>query len=198
MDTIDLGAARLHLVVAHPGLPGEADRVVREIGRLAPVVVLADLGTDEGLRLREAVDRKTPFEPHYVDALFADESHRRFAGDAPRDEDPFVAAARDARAHKRSFVPMRASGGGLGLFARRRAKRAASEIAADTPEAFAGTFAEALWHAHAWDATPEAAAMQQRAVRTLQEGRAPVAALIQAHRAPAFRSILAETGRVAP
>lgn len=198
MDTVDLGAARLHVVTALPGLPGDADRVVREVASLDPAVVLVDLDTDECLRLLEWLGRSSkPFAMSYVDGLLQDEMARRFAPGERAAEHPVIAAARDARRKHRSFIPMRPITPDPGWLARRRGRAAARGIAEGSkPREFADAFARALAEAKAWRAAADVGAAHQRVQRALEDGRAPVVALVQAHRATAFLASLTTMGRV--
>jgi hypothetical protein len=178
MRTVELGGIRVHALVAHPGVPGEADRAAREVSLADPALVLADLDTESALRAVEAIGgARRPFEPAFVDALFARESARRFAGKAAghaafasREEHPFVAVARVARNRNASFVALRPTPRPPGIFARMRAARAAEGATGGSPEAFARGFADAL-----------------------DEGRAPVVAVLQAHRADAILQALRDT-----
>lgn len=196
VQALELGGVRLHLLTLQPGLPGEADRVARELDALDPAVLAADADTDDALRLREAAAaHRQPFHPSFVDALYRDEVARRFGAGAVRhhEEHPLLAAARFARSRKASLVPLRPVGGRPGFFARRRARAAAADATAGSPDDYADAFARALAAARAWDARAEVDAAQARLSRALTDGRAPVVALVQAHRARAFRDALAAT-----
>lgn len=194
MDVVELGGARLHILRVHPGLPHEADRVTRELQRLAPAVVLGDLSTDDALRLRAALAAKKPFEPAFLDALFAEGSAERFAPEQKPAEHPLAAAARFARDRRADFVPLRPNGERPGFFARRRLKKRARGAGATAPEAFPGAFAKAL--AGHWDAASDVEAAHKRLVHALAEGRAPVVAVVQAHRADAYLAAVRATGRI--
>lgn len=199
METVELGGVRLHVLTVHPGLPGEGDRAARALAKLDPAVVLADLDTDDALRLREAVgSARVPFVPSYVDSLFAEEMRRRFAPESDPDEHPLVASARAARDHKASLVPMRPLAPRPGFFARRRGAKAARSAPGATPEDLGPGFAEALKREKVWDAAADVEAARKRITHALTEGRAPVAAVVQAHRAAAFLEALESTRRIAP
>lgn len=199
MDTVDLGGARLHVVTAFPGIPGDADRVLREVAALDPPVVLADLDTDETLRLLEALGRSSkPYATSYVDGLLQEELQRRYADGGRVGENPLVAAARDARRHHRTFIPLRPITPDPGWLARRRGRslvRALPEGDLD-PRAFADAFARVLADAKVWRAEADVEASQPRVHRALLDGRAPVVALVQAHRALPFLASLRAVGRV--
>lgn len=199
MDTVDLGGARLHVVTAIPGVPGDAERVLRELHRLDPAVVLVDLDTDECLRLIESLGRSTrPYALSYVDGLLREEMARRYGGEASRGEThPLTAAARDARAHQRSFIPLRPISLDPGWVRRRRGRaavRAVPEMAA--PRAFADAFARVLATADVWRAEKDVGEAQPRLHRALLDGRAPVAAIVQAHRVAPFLASLHSIGRM--
>lgn len=197
MDVVELGGIRLHVLRVHPGLPHEADRVSRELQKLAPAVILADVDTGDALRLRAALAEKKPFEAGFVDALFAAETFRRYAGDAKLPEHPLAAAAKFARDRRSEFIPLRAIVGKPGFFARRRARKAAERVEAPSHDAFGLAFANALTSAKAWDPASEIEAAHRRLVRALTEGRAPVVAIVQAHRADAYMGAVRATGRIA-
>lgn len=185
METVELGDVRVHVVTTWPGLAGESDRVAREVGRLDPALLLADLDTEDALRLQKgASDARPRFEPSFVDALFQSEVARRFSDGKTPTEHPFLGAARVARNRKASFVPLRPQGKAPGFFARRRARRAASELQAGAIEAFGAAFAQAMAREGVWDPAADAEAAAPRLRRALEEGRAPLVALVQAHRAP--------------
>lgn len=184
METVELGGARLHALRVHPGLPGESQRLANALARLAPARVLIDASTDEVLRLREG----GAFAPSFVDALFADESSRRFGKGDPSGEHPIVAAARFARG---DLVVLRPAADRPGVFARRRLARTAALLAAPTPEAFAAAFAPLVPPEDAEGAAP-------RVERALREGRAPVAIVLQAHRADATLARVRALGRIVP
>lgn len=198
METVELGDVRLHVVTTWPGLPGEADRVAREVSRLDPALVLADLDTESALRLQQASgDAKGRFEPSFLDALFEEEVARRFSQAAgPRAEHPFVGAARVARNRKATFLPLRPKGDEPGFFARRRARKAALAIPQGAVEAFAPAFSAAMASARAWDPAREVASCEPRVRRALEEGRGPLVVLVQAHRAPALVEQLRATRRI--
>lgn len=197
MDVVDLGGARLHVLTVLPGRPGEADRAYREVARADPAVVLADLDTDECLRLLEAMGRdKRPWALSFVDALVEQEAHRRFGeGDAPG-EHPLQAAARAARKTHASFIPLRPVAKDPGFLGRRRGRRAARELGDASAEDLGPALAKALGAANVWSAAADAEAARPRMMRALAEGRAPVVAVLQAHRAPAYRELLGLVGRV--
>lgn len=196
MDVVELGGIRLHLLRVHPGLPHEADRVTRELTKLAPAIVLADIDTDDALRLRGALGDKKPFEPAFLDALFADESFRRFAGDAKSAEHPILAAGRWARDRRSEFIPLRPIGKAPGLFARRKMRKTIEKLDAANHAAFPPAFVKALTDAKAWDPAPEVDAAHKRMLRALTEGRAPVVAIVQAHRSDAYLALARGTGRI--
>ena len=198
MDVYELGGIRLHLLVVEPGFPGEADRVHRELQRLSPALVLGDVDTEDALRLRAALaEKKGVFEPAFLDALYASEVQRRFAGDAMPGDHPVAAAARHARDRRAEFVPLRpAEGKAPGFLARRKLRRLAQAVEARDRGAFPAAFAGALQKAGAWDPAEDAEAAQKRLTRALTGGRAPVVAVVQAHRAAAFRQLIQRTGRI--
>jgi hypothetical protein len=196
METVELGDVRLHVVTTWPGLSGEADRVAREVSRLDPALVLADLDTESALRLQVASgDAKVRFEPAFLDALFEQEVARRFTEAGPHGEHPFLGAARVARNRKATFLPLRPKGDAPGFFARRRARKAALAIPDCKVEAFAPAFSAAMASAGAWDPAKEVASCQPRVRRALEEGRGPLVVLVQAHRAPALVEQLRATRR---
>jgi len=194
MDVVELGGIRLHLLRVHPGLPHEADRVTRELQRLAPAVVLGDLTTADALRLRGALAEKKPFEPGFVDALYYDATRERFAGDATTVEHPLAAAARFARDRRSEFIPLLPITKKPGFLARRRMRKAVERAQAATHEAFPAAFVKAL--AGAWEPRDDVEPAHRRTLRALQEGRAPVVAVVQAHRADAFLQLVHATGRI--
>ena len=198
METVELGDVRLHVVTTWPGLPGEADRVAREVSRLDPALVLADLDTESALRLQKASgDARSRFEPSFLDALFEQEVARRFSQAAgPHAEHPFLGAARVARNRKATFLPLRPAGKDPGFFARRRARKAALAIPEGKVEAFAPAFCAAMAEARAWDPAQEIDACEPRVRRALEEGRGPLVVLVQAHRAPALVERLRATRRI--
>lgn len=197
METVELGDVRLHVLTTWPGLSGESDRVAREVARLDPALVLADLDTDAALRLQHAAGQaKGAFEPAFLDALFQGEVARRFADAAPPGEHPFLGAARIVRNRKASFLPLRPSAAEPGFFARRRARKAALAIPSCTVERFGPAFAEAMAGADAWDPAADVASSEARVRRALEEGRGPLVALVQAHRAPAYVDQLRSTRRI--
>lgn len=186
MRTLELGGIRLHALVVHPGAPGEADRTSRALALADPALVLADLDTEAALRATEAIgESRRPFEGGFIDDLFARESARRFAKGARAEEHPLVAAARTARNKGAAFVALRPAEARPGFFARARAKRAAQGAPGDDPEAFARAFGVALASRGLFDAAAGAKAAMPRLARALDEGRAPVVAVLQAHRAEA-------------
>lgn len=197
METVELGGVRVHVVTTWPGLSGEADRVAREVSRLDPALVLADLGTEDALRLQQAAALPRPvFEASFVDALFEEEVARRYAEKGPHGEHPFLGAARVARNRKATFLPLRPQAEAPGWFARRRARKAALAIAPCTVEEFGGRFARAMHEAGVWDSAQDVASAEPRVRRALEEGRGPLVALVQAHRAPALVEQLRSTRRV--
>jgi hypothetical protein len=199
METVDLGGVRVHVLPVWPGLPGEGDRVAREMAALDPAVVLMDLDTDDALRLRESVGgAKPPFKPAFVDRLFHDEVVARYAKDALPGEHPVVVAARVARNRGAATIPLRPTGPRPGFFDRRRAKRAVAEAPACEIQAFGPAFARALAAADVWRAEEEAEAAWPRLTRALTDGRAPLLCLVQAHRAAPVIARLQSTRRLTP
>ncbi|MEA3200892.1 MAG: hypothetical protein QOE90_2320 [Thermoplasmata archaeon] len=199
METVDLGGVRLHVLPVWPGLPGEGDRVAREMGALDPAVVLMDLDTDDALRLREAVGAAKPaFVPSFVDQLFHDEVVARYAKDALPGEHPVLVAARVARNRGAVTIPLRATAPKPGFFDRRRARKAAASVAPVDIKSFGPAFADALAKADVWRAQEDADAAWGRLTRALTDGRAPLLCLVQAHRAAPLLSHLQNTRRVAP
>lgn len=196
MDVVELGGVRLHLLGAFPGLPHEGERVVRTLTRLAPAVILGDVDTDDALRIRAALTQNKPFEPSFVDAFFRDEAHRRFAPKVDPGEHPLVAAARYARDRHAQFVPLRAIASRPGFLARRRAQRALRAAEAKDPAALAHAFEVALAQAGVWRAQDEVEAAHGRMLRALSDGRAPIIAVLQAHRQAAFEDAVLATGRI--
>lgn len=196
MDVVELGGIRLHLLHAYPGLPGEADQVLRGLAKLAPAIILADLDTEDALRLRAAMAEKRRWEPGFVDALFENETRRRYADDTKPEEHPVAAAARYARDRHVELLPLRALAPKPGFFARRRAQKAVASLEAADPAAFPATFQEALREARVWNADDAAESMRQRMQRALREGRAPVVAIVQAHRRAAFDEVVRSTRRL--
>lgn len=198
METVELGDVRIHVVTAWPGLPGESDRVARELSRLDPALILADLDTEDALALqRVAAEPRPRFAPTFIDALFEEELARRFTatGDTPA-EHPFLGAARVARNRKAGFLPLRPHATPPGFFARRRARKAVAAIAPGKPEDFVPAYARALAREAAWDPVEDARAAQPRLRRALDDGRGPLVALVQAHRAPALLKQIRETRSV--
>ena len=198
MDTVDLGGTRLHVVAALPGVPGDAERVLGELNGLDPAVVVADLDTDECLRLLESLGRSSrPYALSYVDGLLLEELARRFGRGERPGEHPMVAGARWARGHGRPFIPLRPVTPDPGWLARRRGRAAVRALPEGlAPRAFADAFARVLADVKAWRAEEDVERAQARLHRALVDGRAPVAALVQAHRvAPLLRS-LRSIGRV--
>lgn len=184
VETVELGGIRLHVLAAYPGLPGEGDRVHRTLQRLDPAIVLGDLDTDDALRVRAALgEKKGVYEPSFIDGLFADEARRRFAPEATPGEHPLMAAARLARDKRLDFVPVRPLAPRPGFFARSRARKAAAAAPAGTPEEWPEAFADAMQKAEAWDPASEVDQAHRRVARALADGRAPVVAVVQAHRA---------------
>jgi hypothetical protein len=196
MDVVELGGIRLHLLTAYPGLPGEADRVVQALRRLGPAVILADMDTDDALRVRAALAAKKPFQPGFVDALFCAQAQRRFAPDAKRVEHPLAAAARYARDRHADLIPMRAIAPKPGFFLRRRARKIADAIARADVDAFPQAFERAMREASVWSPDAEIEAVRKRMMRVLAEGRAPVIAILQPHRRDAFEEAVLATGRI--
>lgn len=197
MDVFELGGIRLHLLVVEPGLPGEADRVHRELQRLAPAVILGDIDTEDALRLRAALaQKKGVYEPPFLDALFASEMTRRFAPESILGEDPIVAAARSARDRRAEFVPLRPASRTPGFFARRKLRKLVHAVPANDRAAYPAAFVAALTSAGAWDPAIDADAAQKHLARALTGGRAPVVAVVQAHRAAAFRALVQGTARI--
>ena len=194
MDVVELGGIRLHILRVHPGLPHEADRVARELQKLTPAVVLADLTTDDALQLRGALAEKKPFEPGFVDALFYDVTRARYAGEATTLEHPIAAAARFARDRRSEFIPLRPIEKRPGWLKRRRARKAAERAEAATFEHYPGAFVKAL--AGTWDPIADVEAAQKRLLRVLAEGRAPIVAVVQAHRHEAYLAAARATGRI--
>lgn len=197
METVELGDARLHAVPVYPGVPGEADRAVKEVARVDPAVILADMDTDECLRLIESLGRGgAALELAFVDDLFAQEARRRFAQGERDGEHPLHAVARLARRTRASFIPLRPVTKAPGWLARRRARAAVASIPPDLQApAFARAFAQALAQRKVWRADADAVASEPRARRALAEGRAPVVALLQGHRADAVVNALRLRGR---
>lgn len=196
MDVVELGGIRLHLLAVHPGLPFEADNTLRSLTRLAPAVVLGDVDTEDALNIRRAIGEKRAYAAGFVDALFESESRRRFGAGQRPEEHPLQAAARWSRDRNASFVPLRATGERPGIFMRRRGKKAVSGVEAKEPALFADAFARALVDARAWDPPSEIAAAHQRLLNALNEGRAPVVAIIQAHRRTLYEDAVLATGRI--
>lgn len=196
METVELGDVRLHVVTTWPGLSGEADRVAREVSRLDPALLLADLDTEGALRLQAAAGAKGAFEPAFLDALFEAEVARRYSSGGPPGEHPFLGAARVARNRRSSFLPLRPKADEPGFFTRRRARKAALAIPACTVEDFGPAFAEAMVRVDAWDPAAEVASSEARVRRALEEGRGPLVALVQAHRAPRYLDQLRATRRI--
>lgn len=197
MDVVELGGMRLHLLTAFPGIPGEAERVTRMLTRIGPAIILGDVDTEDGLRIRAALsDKKAPFEPSFIDRLFLEEARRRYAPEARPGEHPLVAAARFGRDRRADFVPLRTIMPAPGFLARRRATKAARAIDAKTPEAFPHAFEGALAAVDVWHPEREVEAAQKRLVRTLSEGRAPAVAVLQAHRQAAFEDAVLKTRRI--
>lgn len=197
MDVVELGGVRLHLLSTFPGLPHEGERALRTLTRLAPAVILGDVDTSDALRIREALThKKSTFEPSFVDALFRDEAQRRFAPDVHPGEHPLVATARYARDRHAQFVPLRAIAARPGFLARRRAARALRHVEAKDPVAFAHAFELALAEADVWRAQEDVAPAHGRMLRALSDGRAPIIAVLQAHRQAAFEDAVLATGRI--
>lgn len=199
MDTVDLGGVRLHVLAVWPGLPGEGDRVARELAALDPAVLLVDLDTDDALRLREAVGQpKGVFAPSFVDQLFHDEVVARYAKDALPGENPMLVAARVARNRGAATLPLRPTANRPGMFERRRARKAAAALPAADIKAFGPAFAAALAKADVWRAADDAEAMWPRLTRALTDGRAPLVCVVQAHRAAPVLERLQNTRRLTP
>lgn len=198
METVDLGGVRLHVVVTTPGLPGEAARVVKALASIEAAAILTDMDTDECLRLLEALGRANrPYALSYVDGLFQEQVRARYAPHERASEHPFLDVARYARKTRASLIPMRPVTADPGWLARRRGRKVASLIPETVePGALGPAFADALAGAKVWRAEDDARAAQTRLLRTLAEGRAPVAAVIQAHRAPATLAWLRAERRV--
>lgn len=196
MDVVELGGVRLHLLTAYPGLPGEADRVVRHLQRLQPAVILGDVDTDDALRMRAALASKKPFEPGFVDALFAAEARRRFAAESKAGEHPLAAASRYARDRGAEFIPLRALADKPGFLKRRRARKAVEALEAKDPDVFPEAFERALREADVWSADAEIEGTRKRMVRAVSAGRAPVVAILQPHRRPSFEDAVLATGRI--
>lgn len=196
MDVVELGGIRLHILRVHPGLPHEADRVARELQKLVPAIVLGDLTTDDALQLRGALAQKKEFEPAFVDHLFYDETRARYGPDPKTTEHPIAAAARFARDHRSEFIPLRPIQRKPGWLKRRRARKAATRAEAASFEHFPRAFVEAL--AGTWDPVAEVDAAQKRLLRVLADGRAPVVAVVQAHRYDAYLAAARTTGRIPP
>lgn len=196
MDVVELGGIRLHILRVHPGLPHEADRVTRELQKLVPAIVLGDLTTEDALQLRAALAKKEPYEAGFVDALFQDATRERYGGEAAAStlEHPLAAAARFARDRRSEFIPLRPIEKKPGWLKRRRARKAATRIVAPTFEHFPAMFVTAL--AGTWDPVAEVEAAQKRLLRVLADGRAPVVAIVQAHRAEAYLAAARATGRI--
>lgn len=194
MDVVELGGIRLHILRVHPGLPHEADRVTRELQKLAPAIVLADLTTDDALQLRAALAEKKAFEPSFVDALFYEATRERYGPDAKTTEHPLAAAARFARDRRSEFIPLRPIEKRPGWLKRRAMTKLAKRLDAPTFEHFPGQLAKAL--AGRWDPATEVEAAHKRLVRVLADGRAPIVAVVQAHRYDAYLAAARATGRV--
>lgn len=171
--------------------------MLREVVAADPAVILVDLDTDETLRLLESLGRSTrPYASSYVDGLLHDEVARRFAK-GRHGEHPLVAAARHARAHQVMFIPMRPITRDPGWLARRRGRQAARVLPDELdPVAFADAFARVLGRLKVWHAQVDVERAQPRVHRTLLDGRAPVLALVQAHRVAPFIESLRTLGRI--
>lgn len=197
VQTVELGGIRLHVLTVHPGIPGEADRAAREVSLRDPALVLADLDTEEGLRVLEALGTsRRRFEPSFVDALFAGETARRLGAASLREDHPLVAVARVARNRNAAFIALRPPSKPLGLFLRLAARSRARAIAPGLDaEAFTSAFVTALQARGAFDADAQARAAQPRLESALADGRAPVVAVVQAHRAAAFLRLVRELPR---
>lgn len=197
METVELGGVRLHVRTVTPGAPGEADRVLRDLARLSPAIVMVDLDTDAALRARAALAAKNGvFEPSFVDALFAAEVKRRFAPESIEGEHPVVAAARFARDKRAELLSVLPPSPRPGFFARRRASKAVAALAADSAEKLGAQLPDALAAAKAWDARAEADGAHRRILKALQDGRAPLVLVAQPHRAPLLLERLMQTRRV--
>lgn len=188
VQTVELGPLRLHALRIHPGVPGEADRVAREIARVDPGTLLVDLDTDAALRALEAKGpAAASFRPGFVDGLYYDATRERFAKQVAREPHPLVMALRTARTHRTDFIALRTPGDEPGFFARAGARRAISRIGEDQDaEAFTRAFASTLVKRGAFDPAADVAGMMPRLENALDSGRAPFLALMQAPRADAF------------
>lgn len=188
MHIVELGGVRLHVLTVHPGVPGEADRTARELSLLDPAVVVLDLDTEETLRVLEAVaGRQRRYDAAWSDALLASESARRFGRESEREDSPFVAAARVAKNRKASVVALRPATKQPGLFARMGTRSAVRAAPGADAESFARAFGATLAKRHpALDPVAQVRAGMPRLQRALDDGRAPVAVLVQAHRAEAL------------
>lgn len=195
VETVELGGIRVHVLVAHPGMPGEGDRLLGVLRKLDPAVVLADLDASDALRIRAALaDRRGRYEPGFVDALYAEESRRRFAPDDAPHEPPMLSVARWARDRHIDMIPVRPLAAKPGFFARRRARKAARRAEAADPGSWPAAFAAAMRDAGAPQGETDTA--HKRVMRALGEGRAPVVLLVQAHRAESHLALLREQRRI--
>lgn len=172
----------------HPGLPGEADRVAREIARVEPGTLLVDLDTESALRLVELKGKGArKFTPSFVDALYQSATHARFAKGMDAELHPLAAAHRSARANKADFIALRAPPREPGIFSRWSLRRDIKGIAdSSDPDAFTRAFTARLVKRGALDPASDVKGMAPRLESALDSGRAPYLALMQAPRADAF------------
>lgn len=191
METVELGAARLHLHVAWPGIPGEGDTLRRIVAQVDPAMVLLDVDTKDALALRRG-----RFEPQFVDELFSEALVAQFGKGDPAGEHPWVGVAQAAHKAKAALVALRPHARGPWLLARRRARQEAARIHAPDAEAFSRAFAVRLHDARIWSAQEDAEAAVPRLERALADGRAPVLAISPAHRAPALLAAVRTIRRV--
>ena len=164
-----------------------------------PAVVHADLDTCDALRHREAVSKPKPlFEPPALDAIFHEEVVKRFAHEALPGEHPILAMGRVARNKNAVIIPLRPTAKKMGFFHRRKARKVAEAIPETKLPDFGPTFAAAMHAADLWSAEDDAELAWPRVTRALTDGRAPLVALVHAHRAPPLLARLATTRRRAP